>query len=374
MRRPNNFQTKSDFLLNLVHSLYKRGNAYAYLDDYVDGAPTAMYLLNAGVTRGYRDRESGEVFYSVADTDWYKVERLDQTVLVPARRIVNIRLHTPYDPLLGVSPIQAVAASIAANNAILGHEAMFFTNMSRPSGVLSTDQTLSKEQILTLRAAWNAQSSSLNSGGVPILANGLKWAPMSITSQDSQLVAALKMSILDISRAFRVPPQIINAGENTPISNVEALINWWLASGLGFLLDHIELAFAKAFNLPTDEQFNLNTDVLLRSDMQARITSLGEAVMKGIYSPNEARSRENLPSVEYGDEPRVQQQVVPLSYYSVLLEEKLAALEADSAKQADNQPTPEDPEDPEDPEEPDAPPTENDYFDLIKRAVARSRT
>jgi hypothetical protein len=43
----------------------------------------------------------------------------------------------------------------------------------------------------------------------------------------------------------------------------------------------------------------------------------GEALVRGvqggIYSPNEARNLEGLNSVGYGDEPRVQQQVVPLS-------------------------------------------------------------
>ena len=46
--------------------------------------------------------------------------------------------------------------------------------------------------------------------------------------------------------------------------------------------------------------------------MKDRIEALKEGVMGGIYSPNEARNREDLDSVPYGDSPRVQQQVVPL--------------------------------------------------------------
>jgi len=36
-------------------------------------------------------------------------------------------------------------------------------------------------------------------------------------------------------------------------------------------------------------------------------------VQGGVLSPNEARLLEGFPKVEFGDEPRVQQQVVPLS-------------------------------------------------------------
>jgi hypothetical protein len=40
---------------------------------------------------------------------------------------------------------------------------------------------------------------------------------------------------------------------------------------------------------------------------------LVRGVRGGVFSPNEARAEEDLPAVEYGDEPRVQMQVVPLS-------------------------------------------------------------
>jgi hypothetical protein len=52
---------------------------------------------------------------------------------------------------------------------------------------------------------------------------------------------------------------------------------------------------------------------LLRSAFKDRIDGLARAVQGGIMAPNEARNSEDLDSVEYGDEPRVQQQVVPLS-------------------------------------------------------------
>jgi hypothetical protein len=51
----------------------------------------------------------------------------------------------------------------------------------------------------------------------------------------------------------------------------------------------------------------------LRSSMKDRIAALAQGVQGGIYAPNEARAVEELPAVEFGEEPRVQQQVVPLS-------------------------------------------------------------
>jgi hypothetical protein len=56
-----------------------------------------------------------------------------------------------------------------------------------------------------------------------------------------------------------------------------------------------------------------DTGALLRSAQKDRIDSLARGVQGGIYAPNEAREMEGLEAVPFGDEPRVQQQVVPLS-------------------------------------------------------------
>jgi hypothetical protein len=44
--------------------------------------------------------------------------------------------------------------------------------------------------------------------------------------------------------------------------------------------------------------------------MKDRVDTLGQAVQRGIYSPNEARRIEGLPPVEGGDKPYLQQQMI----------------------------------------------------------------
>jgi hypothetical protein len=91
-------------------------------------------------------------------------------------------------------------------------------------------------------------------------------------------------------------------------------MNYWLSNGLGYLLDHIEVAIDQFFMLPGDQYVEYDTDALLRTDFRTRIEALARGVQTAIFSPNEARRREGLPSVENGDEPRVQQQQVGLSW------------------------------------------------------------
>ncbi len=340
LNNPNHYQTRSDLMLNTVRSLLYTGNAYWYLDfDYGDLEPVAykgvrvprsVHLLHAESTRGYWAEETRDIFYATNLQTWLRGER-SAPDMIPARNISHFKLHTLADPLRGVSPLTAAAASVAANSAILGHQASFYGNMARPSGVLSTDQMLTVEQMRQLREAWEAQSQGLNSGKVPILAGGLKWATMALSSQDSQLVQAFRMTVEDISRVFRVPLPLVNSMEGSTFANSETLINFWLATGLGFLLDHLELVIQKALRMPEHEIIAFDTSVLLRSDMKARLEALQTGVIGGIYSPNEARAREGLPPAKDGDQPRVQQQVVPLSWHSDQAKAAQAAAEAAAA-------------------------------------------
>ena len=93
------------------------------------------------------------------------------------------------------------------------------------------------------------------------------------------------------------------------------LMQLWIATGMGFCLNHVVEAMGVFFQLKgqPDEYVEFNTDALLRSQLKDRIEALARGVQGGIYAPNEARISEGLDEVPFGSEPRVQQQVVPLS-------------------------------------------------------------
>jgi hypothetical protein len=98
---------------------------------------------------------------------------------------------------------------------------------------------------------------------------------------------------------------------------------------------------------------------LLRSAYQVRIEALARGVQGGIYSPNEARNLEGLPDVKFGDEPRVQQQVVPLSAAEAIP----AAPPAHGVPPAGAQPAPGSEQPPKKPEQP-LPPEKGNRDDL----------
>jgi HK97 family phage portal protein len=314
LRRPNAYQTMSDFLLNATRSLYLDGNAYALALRNSRYEITELHLMNP--TRSYpRVAETGDIFYDLGGNDI--IDRDIQGILIPARDVLHIRLHCdrryPY-PLVGESPLVASLQDIGVGDAITQQQTQFYINQARPSAVLQTDLPLDKDLVQSLQDRWDDRSRGLNQGKTPVLTHGLKVMPWTVPPKDAQIADVMKISEQRIALAFRVPLQILGLG-GTTFGSTESLMQFWIATGLGFALNHIEEAFGLLFALKgqPDEYLEFDTDALLRSALKDRIDALARGVQGGIYSPNEARNQEGLDDVKAGDEPRVQQQVVPLS-------------------------------------------------------------
>jgi len=223
----------------------------------------------------------------------------------------------PQNPLRGEAPLTAAMLDVAASNTIVSQALAYSKNQGRPSGILSTEMNLTEAQVRELRERWNQQTQGVNVGGTPILTSGLKWESTVENSRDAQLAELLQLSDQRIATVYRVPLALLSlATGQAPQASTEGLISYWISGGLGFAVNHIEEAIGRFFGLDgmPDEYLELDMDALMRPNFRDRIEGLARAVQGGIFSPNEARAREDLPEAEDGDEPRVQQQVVPLSF------------------------------------------------------------
>src|SRR4029077_17937197 len=259
--------------------------------------------------------ETGEVVYQLGGNE--VVDRMiGRELFVPARDVLHIKLQVnpSRNMLLGESPLVSVARDLALTDAMVAQQLAFYSNQARPGVTLSTDMVLTKEQVELVRQRWDEQSKGLGAGATPIRTQAVK--PVAIpqqTADDMQLANVMKLADQRIALAFRIPLAILGLGGTGTAT--EDLMRQWRASGLGFCLNHIEEATGLFFGLKgqPDEYLEFDTRALLRSAFTTRVEGYARGVQGGIFSPNEARAEFEMPAVEAGDEPRVQQQVVPLS-------------------------------------------------------------
>lgn len=336
IRKPNDYQSMSDLLLNLTRRVYTKGEGFglAIRDDA--NRITELHWMRDGQPLIAVD---GSIFYWLSGNEVVE-RRFDLSAPIPARDVLHVRLHTPRHPLKGASPILAAQLELMMSGAALNHQVAFYLNQARPSFILETDEKLNKTDADDLRQRWDAQTKGDKAGGTPILSWGLKAKPVSVGAGDAQLADMLKLSDQNVALAFRMPLQILGIG-GTPFASTEALMSSWKAMGLGFALNHIEEAFGLLFRLdgfPT-EYVEFDTNALLRSSFKEMIDALSNGTRR-VMTPNEGRRYLDLPAKKGGDQLFVQMQDIPLEMAGK--QQQAAPAPAPSSASAnDNNATPE---------------------------------
>jgi len=322
LRDPNDYSSISDVVLNLIRRLYAEGNAYALALRNDRGEVESLHLMDRA-TPAFSDRSGGGLWYVLrahADLETYlRTRGVDLTEPQPARNVLHLRLHTPRHPLIGVSPITAAALDMALSGAALSQQVRHYLNGATPRFVLETDEKLATGKAKELADEFQDATTGSNAGRSPAIGWGLKARAVTMSANDGRLAELLKMNSENIALAFRIPLPILGLGTQA-VSSTEALYSSWLASGFGFCLNHFEEAMGLFFGLrgPPFEWLEMDTRGLLRSEFKEQMEALQLGVIGGIYAPDEARALVDLGRVPggHGKEPRVQQQVVPLSYGS----------------------------------------------------------
>ena len=316
-RKPNSYQSRSDWLLYGMRSLLMDGNMYGIVGSRNErNEIESIYPVNPGIIWPHIDPTTGEYVYRIGADATTEIAGWDPSqTWLPARDVLHVRLFTPRHPLIGESPLVAALYPTISGTQINAHNAAFFTNMGRPSGVLRHPGRLKPEAMDRIKQRWKELTSGPATGETAVLAEGMEWEQLQMTAVDAELAKSYELSERQIFQIFRVPPFLAADLDKATFTNVESLTRFYLQSCLGFYVDHIEEALTLFFKLPPNEKILFDLEpALLRGDIKERMEAYGKAIQNGVYSPNEARAKENLPPAEDGDQPRVQQQLVPLSY------------------------------------------------------------
>lgn len=313
-RKPNPYQTRSDFFLYMMQALLLDGNAYAVATRNDRGEVNALYPVNPRQMRPYI--VEGEVFYSFGDQYTGELAKLEDRQWFAQRDVLHLRLFCPKHPLIGESPITAAFYPAVSGMEINKHNAAFFHNMSRPSGILRHPGQIAGEDALQrIKMRFMEVTQRGHTGEPVVLQENMDWKPLTMSAVDTELVKSYELTERQVAQIFRVPTFLLGSLEKATFQNVESLSRFFINSALGFYVDHWENAIAAFFDIPPNELVHFDVEAaLLRGDLESRMAAYAKGVQNAIIKPNEARARENLPPAEYGDDLRAQQQLVPLSY------------------------------------------------------------
>lgn len=303
IEKPNRFQNRIQFFENWINSKLIRGNAYILKrrnskDKVVELMVLAPDLVMPLVS------DSGEVFYQLSADNLAGIE---ESYIVPASEIIHDRFNCIFHPLVGISPIYASNLAAYSNVQIQENNAKLFKNQSRPSAILTAPGTITDETAKKLKERWEANQAGDNIGRLAVLGDDLKYQPISMTAEETQMVEQLKLSSDIVCSAFKVPKYKV-LGDPPSYDNIDALNTSYYSDCLQILIESIEKLLDTGLDVKEGFNFQFNLNGLLRMDSTALYEANSKAVGGGWMKPDEARKRANLEPVKGGDTPYLQQQ------------------------------------------------------------------
>lgn len=290
-RRPNRWQTPSQFRRMMQAHVLLRGNAYALI-----------------VRSMFNGKDVNELV--PLHPDRVNLEQLDDLSLVfrySRKNGGSVTLRQPevfhlvgltLDGVHGVSPITYARETIGLSLAQEKAGAAVFKNGARASVVLKHPAQLGAEGREFLRSSLDEyRAGGESEGKALILEEGMDIGNLAMTAEDAQWIESRKFSRTDIAMFFGVPPHMIG--------DTEKLTSW--GSGIeqqtqGFLtftaeedLTMWEETIGRDLIVDPASDFyaRFNRSALVRGDIKTRTSAYQSALQWGWMSPNEVRELED---------------------------------------------------------------------------------
>ena len=254
----------------------------------VDGRPVELLRYRNGVVVVEFDQGTGEPSYKIG-------ERPE-----PAGNFVHLR--SPF----GRSPLTLYRDAIATAASLDRHAARLFGRGARPSGALMFPKGMGEESVKKARIAWRATHEGEDAGGrTAILYDGATFQPFTFSSVDAQFHQSRSFQILEVARAFRVPPPLLFELERATWGNAEQLGRDFLVYGLEPWLRALEGALRRGL-LSEEERTTLairfDRDDLTRADLATRANAINSLIASRVLNPNEGRNWLGMAPYEGGND------------------------------------------------------------------------
>jgi HK97 family phage portal protein len=196
----NPFSNKFELMTLTTLNLDLTGNAYWFIPKGILGTPQMIWNIPSHWVK---------VVPSVTEfISGYVVTIPGKPTPIPfdESEIIHFKYPSPSDLFYGQGPLWASRLAIDLSNEMKTWGINFFMNNAQPSGILTTDTSLSEEQYQRLKDQWNEKyKGTKNAGKMAFLENGLKYQQMGSNLRDSRF-DNVSMELRDeICAIFGVP-------------------------------------------------------------------------------------------------------------------------------------------------------------------------
>jgi HK97 family phage portal protein len=288
-RRPNSWQTRYEWVEQMILHLGLWGNSYQLKVAGKRGSVDELHPLHPAGMKVEQDKKTKEIFYT------YTEPGTGTPIPYQQYQIMHVRWLS-LDGVHGAVPVEIGKDAISLARSLEQYAANFYKNNAQPGVILHTDQALPREVREELRDGWNqAHSGPTRAGRTAILTNGLKADTISATNQESQLAELWMQSLLAVCRIWKMPPHMVQELGRATWGNLASEMVSFEKFTIQPWLRRIEGAIERDILGDDDSLYaEFLVEGLLRSDITTRYAAYATAVENGWMTVEEVRRKENL--------------------------------------------------------------------------------
>jgi len=304
MKNVNKFMNQFDLWEKTQLHLELVGNAYWYIVKNNLGIPVEIWIVPPQRMQVVPDRTEFIKGY-IYSSGMEKVPFTED-------EIIHFKFPHPNNPYYGMSPLEAVSHAYNINENMSRYENAVFTNMARPDGTLTTEQSLSDTQFKRLEEQWQQKYGRTSKAGkTAVLEAGLKFQQIQLSPRELSFLVGRKLTKEEIIAAYGVPISKVTT-EDVNLANAKVGERQYMKDTINPRLRRNEQKINEKFMPMYDERLFVAFKDPVPEDMEFLLKERESNLKTGYTFINQEREKNNLDPVDWGDKPIMQNIMVPL--------------------------------------------------------------
>lgn len=315
--RPNPYMTATTFWSTVEYNRNHYGNAYVWIEG--SGSKLNLWILPSTDVQVWYD--DARILADVPDV-YYLYSRGGKQYRFGSEEILHFKTSNTFDGIVGVSVRDQLKMTIEGS--IKGQKLIddMYSNGFTAKAVLQYTGNLNDSNVQTfVKGVENYAKGALKATGIENIIPipfGASLTPLNVKLADNQFIEVKQFTSMQIASAFGIKPYQIGDYTKSSYASAEA-------QQLSFYVDTLlynikQYEEETTYKLLTDSDAaqgyhaKFNIGVLLRADFKTQVETLSTAVNSFLYTPNEARAKLDLESVEGGDRLLGNGASIPVQY------------------------------------------------------------
>ncbi|MDM1397106.1 phage portal protein [Myroides odoratimimus] len=304
--QPNPMMTAFDFWKLVVVLVILRGNCYVLVNRSNNGVEESLVIQDSDDVEVLKDKVNNQLFYKIKDKAYSSSD------------VLHFKGFS-LDGVVGIGVIKWAAHNLGVNLDAQEYQRDIYSDRGLGYGVIESEKDITKENKKIISEGFTKKLNERNKFKVPVLDEGLKYKPITITPAEAQFLETNKNSVIEIARWLNIAPHKIKDLSRGTYSNIEVQNIEHVQDSLIPWISRIEQELDRKLFFVNDgseekQYVKFNEKVLLRGDMKARGEFLTRMIYAGVMTRNEARALEDMDPLEGLDEPLTPVNMEMMSY------------------------------------------------------------